>query len=248
MDPVQEVTQLKSHGVTTFRIRKLNFILKLIPCRMGGKLEDLVFKKRNFQPGPGAYEIKSLENPPTTKFGSEKRADLSGGKETKQKPGPGTYGGDYRVTVSQSPNWGFGSGQRTEEDKQKAIKFVPGPGTYMSKTFVGKEGSKISMAAHLSFDPPMKEGKAKPGPGSYEPNYLTTKKKDGMTKFGTETRRDLSFEKMKLFQQDPGTYQPNFSATKQKASEWRFGSENRPAMVPKGLEKVPGPDKYSLPS
>lgn len=118
---------------------------------------------------------------------------------------------------------------RTAEPDVKAKKFVPGPGTYMNRTYVGHEGSKISMAAHLTFDPPVKEGKFKPGPGSYEPNYLTTKKKDGFTKFGSEVRRDLSFEKMKLFQQDPGTYNPDITSVKNKASQWRFGSETRPA-------------------
>lgn len=101
----------------------------------------------------------------------------------------------------------------------------------MSKSFVGQEGSKISMAAVLLMDPHMKETNKKPGPGAYEPAYLTTKKKEPYTKFGTETRRDLSFEKMKLFQQDPGTYNPDTSTIKHKASEWRFGTENRPGMV-----------------
>lgn len=104
------------------------------------------------------------------------------------------------------------------------------------------------MAAVLSLDPHMKETKKKPGPGTYEPSYNTVKKKEAYTKFGSEVRRDLSFEKMKLFQQDPGTYNPNSSATKLKASEWRFGTEQRPSMVQKGLEKVPGPNVYSLPS
>ena len=58
---------------------------------MGAKLEDIEFKKRNFQPGPGAYEIKSMEKPPTMKFGTGSRASLDGGKEQKLKPGPGTY-------------------------------------------------------------------------------------------------------------------------------------------------------------
>jgi hypothetical protein len=118
----------------------------------------------------------------------------------------------------------------------------------MSKSFVGQEGSKISMGAILNLDPAEKESKAKPGPGAYEPNFSSTKKKDMQTKFGSEVRRDLQFEKMKLFQQDPGTYNPNITFTKQKSSEWRFGSESRPGMVPKGQEKVPGPDSYTLPS
>jgi hypothetical protein len=106
------------------------------------------------------------------------------------KPGPGAYGAEYKVTKSQSPNWRFGTEERSDM-ANKATKIVPGPGNYMSKTFVGKEGSRFSMAAHLTFDPPVKEGKSKPGPGQYEPNFLTQKKKDGFTKFGSEVRRDL---------------------------------------------------------
>ena len=56
----------------------------------------------------------------------------------------------------------------------------------MSKSFVGAEGSKISMGAVLSFDPAEKETKGKPGPGAYEPNFSSTKKKFMQTKFGSE--------------------------------------------------------------
>jgi hypothetical protein len=64
---------------------------------------------------------------------------------------------------------------------------------------------------------------------------------------GTETRKDLGFEKRKLFQQDPGSYNPGLTM-KTKSSEWRFGTEERPGLVPKGLEKVPGPNVYPIPS
>jgi hypothetical protein len=39
----------------------------------------------------------------------------------------------------------------------KANKFVPGPGQYVSRSFVGAEGSKISMGAIISLDPAEKE-------------------------------------------------------------------------------------------
>jgi hypothetical protein len=45
---------------------------------MASKLEDLEFKKRNFAPGPGAYEMKSMEHPPTMKFGTGSRASIEG--------------------------------------------------------------------------------------------------------------------------------------------------------------------------
>ena len=50
---------------------------------MGGKLEDLEFKKRNFSPGPGNYEVKLRGSIPSMKFGSGMRASLDGGKEMK---------------------------------------------------------------------------------------------------------------------------------------------------------------------
>lgn len=116
---------------------------------MGSKLEDLKFKKSNFQPGPGTYETdKTPDNPPRAKFGTSTRIQLSEEKQ-KYKPGPGTYAGNYRALITDAPNWGFGSGTRTEEPFNKAKKFVPGPGSYLSKTFVGAEGSKITMAANL---------------------------------------------------------------------------------------------------
>ena len=61
---------------------------------MGGKLEDLEFKKRNFAPGPGNYEVKVIGGIPSMKFGSGSRTSLDGGKESNQKPGPGAYAGD----------------------------------------------------------------------------------------------------------------------------------------------------------
>lgn len=167
---------------------------------MGSKLEDIEFKKRNFQPGPGAYEIKSLEQPPTMKFGTGSRISLDGGKEQKMKPGPGAYSAVIGAVATASPKFGFGTGTRTEESNFKANKIVPGPGTYMSKTFVGKEGSRISMGAVLNLDMSEKEKKAKPGPGAYDPNWSSTKNKAQLTRFGSEVRRDLAFEKQREFQ------------------------------------------------
>jgi hypothetical protein len=105
--------------------------------RMAARLEDIEFKKRNFQPGPGAYEVKSMEQPPTVKFGTGSRISLDGGKEQRQKPGPGTYAATITAVATASPKFGFGTGTRTEEAVLKAKMTVPGPGTYLSKAFVG---------------------------------------------------------------------------------------------------------------
>ena len=63
-------------------------------CRMGGKLEDLDFKKRNFQPGPGRYDNEKQHSIPSMKFGTGMRTSLDSGKEGKFKPGPGVYSAD----------------------------------------------------------------------------------------------------------------------------------------------------------
>ena len=79
---------------------------------MGGKLEDLEFKKRNFQPGPGNYEIKPRDSIPSMKFGTGSRTSLDGGKEVKMKPGPGAYTGNSTTVQKSSPKFGFGSSTR----------------------------------------------------------------------------------------------------------------------------------------
>jgi hypothetical protein len=104
---------------------------------MGSKLEDIEFKHKNFQPGPGAYSLKPTLNEISMKFGTGSRAELSGGKETKMKPGPGNYEPKIQASLTASPKYGFGTGIRTEEPYNKAKKFVPGPGQYMSQSFVG---------------------------------------------------------------------------------------------------------------
>ena len=58
---------------------------------MGNRLEDLEFKAKNFQPGPGRYEHSVTKSVPSMKFGTGDRSDMSGGKETLSKPGPGNY-------------------------------------------------------------------------------------------------------------------------------------------------------------
>jgi len=58
---------------------------------MAAKLEDLAFKTRNFQPGPGTHTPRRHDGSPRTKFGSGQKCRLEGEKEFRQKPGPGAY-------------------------------------------------------------------------------------------------------------------------------------------------------------
>ena len=67
---------------------------------MAGKLENLEVKKRNFAPGPGAYELQHLDNKnmsksPAFRMGSETRDRSPHMKEQKTVPGAGTYNSQY---------------------------------------------------------------------------------------------------------------------------------------------------------
>jgi len=115
---------------------------------MGGKLEDLEFKKRNFAPGPGNYEIKPRDSIPSMKFGSGSRTSLDGGKDALAKPGPGTYYGGM-ANLRASPKFGFGSSTR---EGFKTLS-VPGPGNYAPKAYLGKDGPTYSMGALTTYAP-----------------------------------------------------------------------------------------------
>jgi hypothetical protein len=63
---------------------------------MALKLEDITFKKKNFTPGPGNYEIHERKNnqhanSPRFSMGTEKRCRDLMYSENKCKPGAGTY-------------------------------------------------------------------------------------------------------------------------------------------------------------
>ena len=65
---------------------------------MGGKLKDIEFEKRNFQPGPGNYAPEKSHSIPSMKFGTGSRVELGGGKESMMKPGPGAFNSDAKPT------------------------------------------------------------------------------------------------------------------------------------------------------
>ena len=101
---------------------------------MGGKLEDLEFKKQKYKPGPGAHDPSKRVDIPSMKFGSGQRSSL----DTKTfAPGPGQYAQDTEKLRQTAPKFGFGTSTRQGEGKGKA--YVPGPGNYATQTFTGKD-------------------------------------------------------------------------------------------------------------
>ena len=104
------------------------------------------------------------------------------------------------------------------------------------------------MGAKLHESPERREHAAKPGPGNYSPANGFVRKSEPSFRIGTETRRDLAFEKAQTFQTSPGQYDPNTNATKLKAAGWRIGTEQRKGMVQPGQDKVPGAGQYAIPS
>lgn len=87
-------------------------------------------------PGPGAYEptLKNKNKSPEYKIGTSKREIVD--KETRLKPGPGSYMPDKVEYVKEKqPQWKFGSEQRG--NMNKSLMNNPGPGNYEFKTSVG---------------------------------------------------------------------------------------------------------------
>lgn len=118
-------------------------------CRMGGKLEDIEFKKQMYKPGPGNNEAEKRHDIPSMKFGSGQRSSL----EVKTfSPGPGAYTQENRTQKS-APRFGFGTSTRKPGTKLN----VPGPGNYASKTFTGREMPSFSMGAISTYSPERKE-------------------------------------------------------------------------------------------
>ena len=108
---------------------------------MGGRLEDLAFKKQNFAPGPGNYEIHDRQNlkhatSPKFAMGREDRNRNPHDKEQKGKPGAGSHDvmhQTYSVLKTKAPSFGFGSAKRPDIAGKG---FTPGPGAYKVPTKV----------------------------------------------------------------------------------------------------------------
>ena len=155
---------------------------------MGGKLEDLEFKKRNFVPGPGTHEPNKRVDIPSMKFGSGQRSSLD---SKSFAPGPGQYAQDTEKLKSAAPRFGFGTSTRNDGK----TKNVPGPGNYKTQSFTGKDQPSFSMGAQSTYSPERKEQAHKPGPGNYSPGSMFVRKSEPAFKIGSEVRRDLAFEK-----------------------------------------------------
>lgn len=114
-------------------------------------------------PGPGSYKIrddKSLERP-GYKFGKEKRLDISVGDAS--SPGPASYHSKAYLMYRTLPKYSFG------KDKRRALndsEITPGPGEYKFKSFIGKEGPKLTMRQKLSKS--QSAVNLCPGPGQYK--------------------------------------------------------------------------------
>ena len=107
---------------------------------MSARLENIEFKKRNFAPGPGNYEIHNMPNTqhrfsPKFSIGKEPRGKSSHMKEQRNKPGAGTHSvfhNTYTVLKKKAPSFGFGTSQRP--DITGKAKTSPGPGAYRVPT------------------------------------------------------------------------------------------------------------------
>lgn len=82
------------------------FCLTFSCIRMGGKLEDLNFKKRNFVPGPGTHSPEKKQDGPKMVFGTGSRSDLV---MKTSSPGPGNYASNAEKLKASAPSFGFGT-------------------------------------------------------------------------------------------------------------------------------------------
>lgn len=93
-------------GYAADKAKKQNFSYS-----MGGKLEDIEFKKKAYVPGPGQHNPELRSDIPSTKFGTGQRGKLGGDSIA---PGPGAYGQDSSKIQKAAPKFGFGTSNRNE--------------------------------------------------------------------------------------------------------------------------------------
>ena len=203
---------------------------------MGQKLQT-ASNERN--PGPGTYNHKGTLEVPSSKFGTSQRQSLG---LDKGSPGPGQHNPDYKKLKNDAPRYGFGSESRNASAMKNQ---VPGPGNYELKSLIG-EGPKQTMHATIDYTPDKKENAFKPGPGHYNDDFSSVKKREAAYKIGTATRADLDTKKRLLCTVSPDKYNPNYTAIKNQSAKWGFGSDKRKGLS--GNENTPGAGTYSIPS
>lgn len=199
-----------------------------------GQYEQDKFKKGNYQysmgqklntasnernPGPGTYNHKGTLEVPSSKFGTSQRISLN--PNEKGSPGPGQHNPDFKKVKNDAPRYGFGSESR---NSSKLKNYVPGPGNYELRTLIG-DGPKQTMHATIDYTPAKKENAFKPGPGQYNDNFTSVKKREAAYKIGTATRGDLETKKRLLATVSPDKYNPNFHTIKNQAARWGFGTD-----------------------
>lgn len=197
-------------------------------------------------PGPGAYQpnLKNKNKSPEYKIGSSKREIVD--KETKLKPGPGTYNPDKVDYVkSKAPQWVMGSEPRGDMTSSAVIN-NPGPGNYEYKKTVG-EGPKVlifiqySLTGKNFYNPDRLGG---PGPGQYDNNKVgQIKVKEPSWRIGTSSREDIIKKVKRENLPGPGNYQIPSRALEGK--KYMFGKQSRGENY---KSFVPGPGQYHIPT
>ncbi|EGR30653.1 hypothetical protein IMG5_126740, partial [Ichthyophthirius multifiliis] len=199
-----------------------------------------MFSRKNYEhisqvPGPGQYQqdtsiIKNKK--PSFIIGTQSRDSLL--NYLNNNPGPGSYQPQIdasRVTSSKI---------RIGTDIRKPLNNIqqnPGPGQYEYHPKTA-DGPKLSFKGVVSQNPVDLEKIRVPGPGTYEPNQILTKRRPFTSKIGTGLRKDLY-----MYKEAPG---PGYYNLKKdpRGPKWVFGSEIRDQQ--KHI-RTPGPGAYDLP-
>jgi hypothetical protein len=117
------------------------------------------------QPGPGAYESKSI-------IGTESQGKTLGSKLGNPKssnmltPGPGTYNAKHEASLQASPGWKMGTSTRDDKAKARLQSSVPPPNTY-NPNFSATKSKDPSFGFGSGKRQPMSAKFQVPAPGTY---------------------------------------------------------------------------------
>jgi hypothetical protein len=198
-----------------------------------------------FSPGPGTYDAKpeaSLQASPGWRLGTSTRHDVDKAKmRTSNFPPPDSYNPNYTKLKKNDPKWGFGSGTRAMSAKLK----TPAPGTYNIPGMISHEGPTFKIGLKLdnqsAIATEQRKVKANPGPGSYQPEFQKTVRKEAAYTLKSRPTNREGDQKP-----GPGAYAPGEKKEQTRAPTYRFGSSaQRGDLV---QSKAPGPGSYHIPS